>query len=169
MSVTGTIRDHNQPLRVTGLAWMDHQWGNFLLLGAGGWDWYSIQLNNNTEMMIYVIRNAAGAVVATDAEYIDAAANDAIVQPASLHITVLDTWTSPTTGITYPSGWHLTIKTRQVQAALTLTPLLKDQELVAYASTGDVYWEGAVSIQGQSNGKSIAGQGYVELTGYTKR
>ncbi len=169
MSVVGTILDHNQALHVTGLAWMDHQWGNFLLLGAGGWDWYSIQLNNDTEVMIYVIRNANGVVAATYAEYIDAAAHDDIIQPAALHIRVLDTWTSPTTGITYPSGWRLTINTPQVQTALTITPLLKNQELVAYASTDDVYWEGAVSIQGQSGGESVAGQGYVELTGYAQR
>ena len=60
MALSGTLIDHNQPVQVTGLAWMDHQWGNFLALGGGGWDWYSIQLNNDTEMMLYVIRDAQG-------------------------------------------------------------------------------------------------------------
>jgi predicted secreted hydrolase len=45
-------------------------------------------------------------------------------------------------------------------------PELKDQELVAYQSTGNSYWEGAVTIQGQSAGTAVNGEGYVELTGY---
>jgi predicted secreted hydrolase len=43
---------------------------------------------------------------------------------------------------------------------------LRDQELVVTQSTGNIYWEGAVSIQGRSAGESLQGEGYVELTGY---
>ncbi len=50
------------------------------------------------------------------------------------------------------------------QAVLLLTPELKDQELVVFQSTGNSYWEGAVSIQGQSSGREVHGEGYVELT-----
>jgi predicted secreted hydrolase len=169
MEVAGTIIDHNQALHVTGLAWMDHQWGNFLTLGGSGWDWYSIQLNNRTEIMVYFIRDSSGSVISTYASYIDPAGKDDVLPPAALHATALDRWTSPTTGITYPSGWHLDVDSPQVQATLTLTPLLKDQELVVKASTGNIYWEGAVSVQGQVSGSAIDGQGYVELTGYGKQ
>ncbi|HWS84353.1 MAG TPA: lipocalin-like domain-containing protein [Ktedonobacteraceae bacterium] len=169
MGVAGTIMDHDQALQVTGLAWMDHQWGNFLTLGGSGWDWYSIQLNNTTEMMVYFIRDSSGLLISTYASYIDPAGKDYVLPPAALHITVLDTWTSPTTGIRYPSGWHLDVNSPQLQAALTVAPLLKDQELVVKSSTGNIYWEGAVSVQGQVGGGAIDGQGYVELTGYGKQ
>jgi predicted secreted hydrolase len=43
---------------------------------------------------------------------------------------------------------------------------LKDQELLVYQSTGNSYWEGAVSIQGQDASQVVKGEGYVELTGY---
>jgi predicted secreted hydrolase len=168
MNVQGTIMDHNQPVQVTGLAWMDHQWGNFLTLGGGGWDWYSIQLNNDTEMMLYFIRDASGKILSTYIGYIDPSGKDSMIPPTSLHSSVLGTWTSPTTGITYPSGWQLDVNDPQLHASLTLQPLLKNQELVVTQSTGNVYWEGAVAIQGQSNGQAVTGQGYVELTGYTK-
>jgi predicted secreted hydrolase len=82
-------------------------------------------------------------------------------------VDVLDRWKSPVTGVNYPSGWHLKVNKQQFQASLTLTPELKDQELVVYQSTGNSYWEGAVSIQGQSAGQVVQGEGYVELTGYT--
>jgi len=69
-------------------------------------------------------------------------------------------------GTNYPSGWQLAINTPQVQASLILQPELKNQELVVYQSTGNSYWEGAVSISGYSQGSKISGEGYVEMTGY---
>lgn len=166
MAVTGTIMDHNQPIQVDGQAWMDHQWGNFLTLGSGGWDWYSIQLNDHSEMMLYFIRDASGKDISTYVSYIDANANDMLLPSDALHATILNTWTSPATGITYPSGWKLDINDPHLRMTLTVIPQLKNQELVARSSTGNTYWEGAVDIQGQHDGKSIAGVGYVELTGY---
>ncbi|GER86650.1 carotenoid 1,2-hydratase [Dictyobacter vulcani] len=168
MAVAGTLMDHNQPLKVTGTAWMDHQWGNFLTLGGGGWDWYSIQLNNNTELMLYVIRDASGKTISTYAGYTTADAKSVVLPEQALHLEALDTWVSPKTGIRYPSGWRVEIKDPHLQAALTIQPLLKNQELVVQKSTGNIYWEGAVSIKGQNHGHSIAGEGYVELTGYKK-
>ncbi len=169
MALSGTLVDHNQSLYVTGEAWMDHQWGNFLAVGGGGWDWFSIQLNNFTEMMIYRIRDASGNAVSTYVSYIDSHADEHLLPASALHITVLDHWTSPITHIPYPSGWRLDISSPQLHASLTLTPELKKQELVVYASTGNSYWEGAVTIQGQNAGAAIQGEGYVELTGYTRR
>jgi predicted secreted hydrolase len=166
MAVSGTIVDHKQSLRLTGLAWMDHQWGNFLSLGGGGWDWFSVQLNNNTEMMLYFIHNASGQTISTYAGYIDARGNDHLIPANELRVTALDHWTSPVTKAIYPSGWWLVIDDSLLHASLTLMPQLKDQELVVYQSTGNSYWEGSVSIQGQDNGNAILGQGYVELTGY---
>ena len=168
MSLSGTLIDHNQSLRVSGEAWMDHQWGNFLALGGGGWDWFSVQLNNFTEMMIYRIRDAGGKAISTYVGYIGPHADDHLLPASALRVTVLDHWTSPVTHITYPSGWRLDISNPQLQASLTLIPELKDQELVVYASTGNSYWEGAVSIQGQSAGATVQGEGYVELTGYVR-
>jgi predicted secreted hydrolase len=145
---------------------MDHQWGNFVLPGGGNWDWYSIQLSDNAEMMLYFIRDASGKIVSY-VGYIDPSGKDIIVSPASLHSKVIGTWKSQTTGITYPSGWQLDVSDPQLQASLTLRPLLQNQELVVTQSTGNIYWEGAVDIEGQSNGQVVSGQGYVELTGYS--
>ncbi len=168
MAVAGTVQDHGQTVQVTGQAWMDHQWGNFLTLANSGWDWFSIQLNDTTELMIYFIRDASGKTISTYAGYIDQQGHDRVIAASALHITALDKWTSPVTGITYPSGWKLAVDDPQVRTTLTITPQLKDQELVVRESTGNTYWEGAVDIQGQHNGKAVNGVGYVELTGYVK-
>jgi predicted secreted hydrolase len=68
MALFGLLIDHHHPLRVRGVVWMDHQWGNFLTLGGGGWDWFSIQLDNDTEMMLYLIRDAMGKTFSTYVE-----------------------------------------------------------------------------------------------------
>jgi predicted secreted hydrolase len=168
MAVSGILLDHQQSLQVTGEAWMDHQWGNFLTLGVGGWDWYSVQLQNQTEMMLYLIRDATGKVISTYAGFIGKDGQSLQVPASAVNVSVLDHWTSPATGITYPSGWRVTINDPRLQTTLTLQPELKNQELNATPSTGNIYWEGAVSIQGQSQGQAVQGQGYVELTGYHK-
>ncbi len=166
MSLSGMLVDHNQPLQVSGEAWMDHQWGNFLTLNGGGWDWFSIQLNDNTEMMLYLIRDASGKTISTYIGYIGPQARGFLLPASALNVTVLSHWRSSVTGANYPSGWRLEINDPKLQASLILVPELKDQELVVYQSTGNSYWEGAVSIQGQSAGQVVQGEGYVELTGY---
>ena len=174
MAVTGTLLDHQQRMQVSGDAWMDHQWGNFLMLGGGGWDWFSIQLNNQTEMMLYIIRDASGQSISTYVGVIGPDAQDLQVPGSALNVSVLDHWTSSITGITYPSGWRVKINDPHIKADLTLQPELKDQELVVTQSTGNTYWEGAVSIaglinsQGQNQQRTVQGEGYVELTGYHK-
>jgi predicted secreted hydrolase len=166
MSLTGRLIDHNQPLKVTGEAWMDHQWGNFLTLAGGGWDWFSIQLDNETEMMLYLIRDTTGKTISTYVGFIGPRAENLLLPASALKVTVLGHWRSPVTMANYPSGWRVEINDPQLHASLVLLPELKDQELVVLKSTGNSYWEGAVRIQGESAGQSVRGEGYVELTGY---
>ena len=168
MSLSGVLIDHNQSLNVNGEAWMDHQWGNFLTLRGGGWDWFSIQLDNDTEMMLYLIRDSTGKIISSYIGYIGAQAQSILLPESALTVTVLNHWKSPVTGADYPSGWRLEITDPKVRASLILLPELKDQELVVYQSTGNSYWEGAVSIEGQSVGQVVRGEGYVELTGYVR-
>jgi predicted secreted hydrolase len=168
MLASGVMIDHGTTLQVKGLAWMDHQWGNFLTLAGGGWDWFSIQLNDTTEIMLYLIRDASDRVIATYAGFIPAQGGEQLLPAKALKITVLGSWLSPTTGARYPAGWRITLADSQRAIALTLLPELADQELVTYQSTGNAYWEGAVSVRGESNGRAVTGEGYVELTGYAR-
>lgn len=164
MALAGTIHDHGVSLAVTGTAWMDHQWGNFVSLAGAGWDWYSIQLANNTEFMLYVIRDAQKRPLSTFGTYIPASGDPVEIPPTAIASQSISTWTSPATHGVYPSGWSVTVSSQR--ATLRLTPLLLDQELVTTQSTGVAYWEGATSVSGTVGGALVAGQGYVELTGY---
>ncbi len=160
MEATGTVTVAGQPFAVSGLAWMDHEWGSsFLSRDAAGWDWVSVQLDDGHDLMLAQIRGEAGVLrsfgvlVAPDgaARHLD---------PATLDLRPLATWRSPRSGAVYPSGWRLVAP--EVGLALELQPLLKDQEL----PLSIVYWEGAVRATGSLGGASVSGNGYVELTGY---
>lgn len=166
MAVSGVLLDHQQRLQVTGEAWMDHQWGNFLLLGGGGWDWFSLQLRDGSEWMLYLIRDTSGRVVSTYLSEVGPDGRSLQLPGSALQISVPGRWRSPVTGIVYPSGWRIDVHAPRLQASFALQPELRDQELVVAQSTGTIYWEGAVSIQGQQAGQSVQGEGYVELTGY---
>jgi predicted secreted hydrolase len=166
LAVAGNLRAGQQaPVSVTGEAWMDHQWGNFVVAG-GGWDWYSLQLTGQRELMLYVLRNTAGETTAVYGTLVEADGTARSLPADAVTASATGTWTSPHTAATYPSGWRVTLPDEQL--ALVLTPQLLDQELYFPGDTGrgPVYWEGAVSIT-DPNGTSL-GEGYVELTGYAR-
>ncbi len=162
MDVQGTITDHGQRLRVTGQAWMDHQWGNFISVAGGGWDWYSAQLDDGADVTISVVRDLEGRTILEYGTYVDAKGKASHLTSEMIEVRATGNWTSSRTGATYPSGWRLRIPSRRLD--LTIKPVILDQELDTRASTGVAYWEGAVEVTG-----SVSGRGYVELTGYAKQ
>jgi predicted secreted hydrolase len=161
VSVHGTLRLPNGgPTEVSGIAWMDHQWGNFVIAARGGWDWYSLQLADNTELMLYVLRDGNGATSAVYGSYVGADGSVSELGADAVNSQAIDSWTSPHTGAVYPSGWRLTLPDGR---RLVLTPQLADQELYFPGAPSSVlaYWEGSVTVSGDTSGV-----GYVELTGY---
>jgi predicted secreted hydrolase len=163
LTVAGRLEVDSRSLAVTGLAWNDHQWGNFLL-GSGGWDWFALQLDDGTDIMLWQSRDRAQRVIERRGTVVFPDGTAHPLEAADIQIRVTGTWTSPHSGTTYPSGWEIALPPLDLTA--TVTPLVRDQELQALRSTGVVYWEGAVAIQAQRAGTRIGGQGYVELTGY---
>ncbi len=145
------------PQAVSGKAWMDHQWGNFVGVG-NSWDWYSLQFDDNRELMLYALRAAPGSASAVYGSEVLPDGSVRELQPNEVASEPLGTWVSPHTGAVYPSGWRLTLGNSE---QLELRPVLADQELYFPGLGGSVYWEGAVRIGGDRSGR-----GYVELTGY---
>jgi predicted secreted hydrolase len=148
----------------SGQAWMDHEFGSSALReNQRGWDWYSVQLDNDSELMLYVIRRADGTPDVTSSGSLITADGRVIpIRHDQMQITTRRTWKSKKSGATYPLGWKISIPTLRI--SLTLEPLLDDQELVTRESTRVTYWEGAVSV----TGSGVNGEGYVEMTGYDR-
>lgn len=166
LNVQGTVDDHGVTRPVRGLAWKDRQWGNFLTVRGGGWDWFSVQLADGTDLMLFLLRGSLGEVSPAYGTLVSPDGRASTLPPDAATVAVTDHWTSPHDGATYPSGWTIDLPSQEMK--LTLRPVLRDQELDTRASTGQIYWEGEVTIDGQHGGQPVTGQGYVELTGYAK-
>jgi predicted secreted hydrolase len=132
---------------VTGTAWLDHEWSSqYMASDASGWDWCGLNLDDGRSLMAFRMRGKDGGVA---------------FAPSGVSFEVLRTWKSPRTGAEYP----VEVIVRTSEDVLQLRPLMDDQELDARASTGTIYWEGAVRAFRDG---TPAGRGYLELTGYWK-
>ena len=61
MDAAGTVTLGDRTLAVTGDAWFDHQWGDFISVGAGGWDWFAVNLDDGTDITLSLVRAADGS------------------------------------------------------------------------------------------------------------
>lgn len=158
----GTVTVGDRAVPVQGLSWQDHEFSTSALAADQvGWDWFALQLDDDSELKVFHIRKDDGSVDPFSAgSFI---APDGTLTPLShddFTITVNDTWRSPRTGAEYPASWTVTVPSQGIR--LDIEPYLADQELnVSYS-----YWEGAVRFSGEHNGVPVTGDGYVELTGY---
>lgn len=166
MKTEGELTLEGKKEKIRGLTWMDHEFGsNQLREDQVGWDWFSIQLDNQTELMLFLIRHkdgspdpySSGTLVGADATTKHLALND-------FRIEVLDRWKSPKSGGNYPMRWKVSIPGEKIE--LEITPEFVEQELITNRSTRVTYWEGAVRVKGTARNQPTAGAGYVEMTGY---
>jgi predicted secreted hydrolase len=162
LATVGTLQIGGATFEVEGLSWMDHEFSTSgLASDQVGWDWFSLQLDDGSELMLFELRKEDGSIdpfssgtfIASDGSTRHLARDD-------FGIRVEDTWDSQRTGVTYPSRW--TIEVPSLELVLRIEPHLADQELnLSYA-----YWEGAVQIEGGRAGNIVRGNGYIEMTGY---
>jgi predicted secreted hydrolase len=161
---TGTITIDGTPLSVTGSAWFDHQWGDFISVGGGGWDWFAINLDDRTDLTLSLVRAADGSYPLVYGTLVDADATVTHLPASAFTVTVDGTWTSPRTGATYPAGWTVDVPAEALK--VTLRPTVAAQELDTRPTTGVTYWEGSQRVSASHLGANVSGQAYVELTGY---
>lgn len=162
----GMITVQGESYEVAGLTWKDHEYStSSLSAGTVGWDWFSMQFENGSALMLYLLRHDDGTLEKTSA--------GTLIQPDGktipLHwqdwkIQVRNTWKSPKNGAVYPAEW--TIEIPKLDLSLQAQPLMPNQELNVATAT---YWEGAVGFKGTQAGQILEGKGYVELTGYADR
>ena len=169
LATSGTLTLGHESFDVTGTSWMDHEFGSADLdKDLVGWDWFSLQLDDRREVMLYRLRRAdgsadpvsSGTLVEQDGRGHHLSLNDFTLEPISY-------WSSPASHAKYPQQWRLTIPSQQL--SMDLVPLMSEQELSTTRSTQVTYWEGAIEATGTSQDKPVHGRGYMELTGYAER
>jgi len=163
IAARGTLELDGRTLDVSGLAWLDREWGSGSL-GADqeGWDWFALQLDDGSALMFYVLRKRDGSRDAHSAgTWIGSDGSVRALASDEVPIDVLDHWQSPRGG-RYPARWRLRVPALGLDVGVR--PVLADQELIAQTR----YWEGAVDVEGTREGSRITGRGYVELVGYAR-
>jgi predicted secreted hydrolase len=166
MAAVGSLELGEDSFEVSGTAWFDHQWGDFISVG-GGWDWFAINLDDGTNLTLSIVRDAEGVAVL---EYGSLQGGGIIAHPArnldgsAFAVEALGEWTSPHTNRTWPSGWRIELEGNTV---IELRPTVLDQELDTRATTGVAYWEGSQRVTATRDGQVLGGEAYVELTRYS--
>lgn len=168
LKAEGTIRIGEKKYDVNGFAWMDHEFStNPLEPDLVGWDWFSIQMDNRTELMAYFLRHKDGTFSdASSATFVTKEGESTHLTHKDLVLEILDTWKSNKTGAVYPSRWRLLIPVMNL--TLDISPAFADQEMRTTETSGVIYWEGSILADGLQDGKKLSGKGYTELTGYAE-
>jgi predicted secreted hydrolase len=167
LAATGELELDGERFEVTGIAWFDHQWGDFVSVGGGGWDWFAINLDDATDLTFSVVRDAAGEPAVRYGTRIDADGTVTRIDSSGFEVRSSGDWTSPRTGTSYPAGWQITVF--EPRLVIELVPTVDDQELDTRATTGVAYWEGSqfvAAARSPSNFDVTGGQAYVEITRY---
>jgi predicted secreted hydrolase len=156
LAVSGEIVAGGRTRQASGSAWMDHEWFTHqLAAGEIGWDWFSVQLDNHTELMLFELRRKDGTIDPySSGTFIDAAGAAHHLDAQAMRLTPLEKWNL------YPIHWRIEVPSLHLQ--LDCRAVIPNQELIAKQG-GTAYWEGAVDYSG-----SQTGTGYLEMTGYRK-
>jgi predicted secreted hydrolase len=160
LAVSGTVSSGGRAERVTGTAWLDHEWSSEIMAEAAvGWDWVGLNLDDGGALTAFRMRDRAGDTWWAGGSHRAAGGAARSFGAADVVFTPTRTWRSSRTGAVYP----VAMRVQTPAATVDLEPLMDDQELDSRGSVGTVYWEGAV--RARSGGREI-GRGYLELTGY---
>jgi predicted secreted hydrolase len=164
LETKGTITIDRKPYFVEGWSWKDHEYSTSALSeNQVGWDWFALQIDNDTELKVFNIRREDGSVDPySSGSFIDQRAIVTSLASSEFKIIPLETWRSNRTKADYPSAWEIVVPS--LGLSVNVRPLIDNQELnLSYS-----YWEGAVYFSGELNGTEITGYGYAELTGYAQ-
>ena len=160
LAVSGTLSVKGEKLAVSGTAWLDHEWSSqYLAKETVGWDWVGLNFSDGGALMAFRMRDKEGRTYWAGGAYRDGSGRVRVFKPGEVSFTPLRRWRSPRTQAEYP----VAMRVRAGDLDFALEPVMDDQELDSRASTGAIYWEGAVRVRGAGPAQ---GFGYLELTGY---
>jgi predicted secreted hydrolase len=163
LDASGKLTLDGETYAVTGIAWFDHQWGDFISVG-GGWDWFAINLDDGTDLTLSVVRDSAGVPVLGYGTLVDADGAARHLGADAFDVRSLDSWTSPVSGHMYPVHWNIALPVEAL--VIELRPTITDQELDTRATTGVAYWEGSQIVRASRFDQPLGGEAYVEVTRY---
>ena len=166
LKASGKLLYEGKEIKVKGEAWMDHEISSSQLgEGLAGWDWTCMQLDDGTEVKAYRLRKDDGGSDCWSAVYwIDRDGNTESVYADRFSWVEQEEWTSPKTGLTYPTHVKIVVDHPQKgEQVYLIEPLVENQEFYGLQAD-NAYWEGACRVM-NVEGEKI-GRAYLELAGY---
>lgn len=178
MPTTGSIRFSGEEKAVTGITWLDRQWGDlpeFFLnrmvktpgeaVDAGQddlsmkWLWLCPQLSNGVNISVGEIQEMGRKRLTMDVTAVEPQGTTVLLEPEVVEKS--DYWVSPATGNRYPT--HFRFKCEEAGIDLEVTVPHKENEIVSHV--GNTHYEGIALYEGTYRGEPVTGQGYVEMVG----
>jgi oleate hydratase len=160
LKTEGRIKIKDKWVDVTGKSWMDHQWAD-AKYSKDKWDWFSVQLDNDTEMVCCMYDDGKTKTYFADVSHANGRQEhfkEVEIIPLKKH------WISPKSKAVYPLEWKIKIPARNID--LNLTAKIENQEML-FGSIN--YWEGPLRVDGLFENKKVKGVGFMELVGYLSK
>lgn len=163
LQTEGILTMEGKEIPVSGLSWFDHEWAtNQLAKDQVGWDWFSLQFDDGSELMLFQLRQKGGGRDAFSAgTFVVASGETTAIAEADFDLKPTRFWKNPDQTGAYPVAWRMEIP--KLNLKLQVLAARDDQELRLQPV---VYWEGSVQTEGTREGKAVKGSGYLEMTGY---
>jgi predicted secreted hydrolase len=169
IATSGLIQLSGKSYEVSGISWMDHEFFTHQLEpDQVGWDWFSLQLEDKTELMLFRIRRKDGSIDPYSAgTYIDAQGKTRHLRVSDFTLTAeTESWERPDGSVRYPVHWKIAVPSLSLE--LDASTPLRSQELAGNSRFSPSYWEGAIKLRGQRQNSPLDGVGYLEMTGYDR-
>jgi len=152
MKVSGTLQLNQNEFDVRGIGWIDRQWGSWDFGGIGSWDWFSIQLSNNVEILVaQILHPITTRPTMRTFNMMDNEGRTKVYD--KFRVECLKTWKSPRTGSVYGVEWKVSLPQ---DTNLLISPVFEDQEI-----HGGL-WEGCCEVKGILHGQRVNGVCYAE-------
>lgn len=161
LATRGTVIVDGVARAVSGLSWLDREWSTSALgPEQEGWDWFSLQLDDGADLMLYRLRKRGGGSDRHSAGSLTRPGEPAQrFEAGDFSLEPLRFWRDRESGARYPVRWRLRIPTAKID--LEIEAVVDDQLMDTLVR----YWEGAVDARDPDSG-APRGRGYLEMTGY---
>lgn len=156
---------------VTGVGWLDHAWGDPVLVGKEtGWEILTAHMRDGAALVVYRARSVTHQVERrSGGVYVSATGTRVSLDELTPRLYPVGgiRWSSEDTGITYPRRWRVEVPALDLD--VTIEPSFPDQELPIAATHGASLWRGGVEVSGKRGAQRITGAGFLEVVGYGGR
>lgn len=163
-TVTGSLTVNGTTETVTGSAWIDRQYGSFNPFTGEDYEWFSIKLDNGTDLNLWNIFNSNKEIpnnlkYKILSAYVDENQNTQYTI-SDFEIERLEYFFTPDNLRNYSKKWRLTSVSKNIDLIITSN---YEASEVNITQLDFRFFEGATTVSGTIGGTAVTGVGFAEL------